>query len=179
MNLDRSLFSAFKPIKQRDETICWAGRPHFFPYVAQGIPFLIFGGVWVTLWYKVIGESLTSRFALIFSLILLWPFWSSIRNMARLLLRYRKTVYAITDRRILIREGTLSLEYASIDFSRIIEVRVSQNPLEAVLGLGTLWIYVSGTLKGGTNHEAFRGIHDPHEVCRKLTEISVSPIAVV
>jgi hypothetical protein len=69
--------------------------------------------------------------------------------------------------------------FASINFSRITEVRVTQNPLGAAMGLGTVSIYVSGTLKDGTNHESFRGINDPHEVCRKLTEISISPIAVV
>src|SRR5262245_2058283 len=181
MNLDRSLFAAFKPIKLPNETIYWAGRPHFFPFVAQGIPFLFFGGVWVALWYRFLRWSFSSvrLVPLILSLIFLWPSWSSVRNMVRLLLRYRRTVYAVTDKRVLIRDGSISIEYVSIEFSRIIEVRVSQNALEASLGLGTLSIYVSGSLKDGTNHETLRAIQDPHEVCRKLTEISVSPIAIV
>ena len=88
-------------------------------------------------------------------------------------------MYAITDRRILIREGAFSAEFASIDFGRITEVRVSQGVLDGALGLGTLSIYVGGSLKDRTNHESFSSIHDPYQVCKKLTEISVSPIAVV
>jgi uncharacterized membrane protein YdbT with pleckstrin-like domain len=99
--------------------------------------------------------------------------------MVNQLLRYRRTVYAITDRRVLIREGTFSLEFASIDFGRITEIRVSQSIFQSALGLGTLLIYVGGPLKDRTNHESFVSIHDPHQVCKKLTEISVSPIAVL
>jgi len=182
MNLDRSLFAVFKPVKLPDETIYWAGRPHFLPYVADSIPFLFFGILWFALPYRwLLGRALfpVSFFSLIFGLIFLIPCWSSLIYMARIVSRYHKTVYAITDRRILIREGGLSTQYASIDFTRITEVRVSQNLLESPLGLGTISIYVSGTLKDGTNHEAFRAIQDAHQVCRKLTEISVSPIAIV
>jgi uncharacterized membrane protein YdbT with pleckstrin-like domain len=181
MNLERSLFAVFKPIKHPDETIYWAGRPHFFFFIVPAVMALLGGVIWLQLPYRLLYHAAHSRSvgSLIVGLIFLAVPASCVLHMVNQLLRYRRTVYAITDRRVLIREGTFSLEFASIDFGRITEIRVSQNIFQSALGLGTLLIYVGGTLKDRTNHESFVSIHDPHQVCKKLTEISVSPIAVV
>ena len=181
MNLERSLFAAFKPIKQPDETIYWAGRPHFFFFVCPSFGLLVFGLFWLRLPYGLLSHAAHSGSiaSLVFGSIFLLVPLSCLFHAVKRSLQYRRTVYAITDRRILIREGAFSAEFASIDFGRITEVRVSQGVLDGALGLGTLSIYVGGSLKDRTNHESFSSIHDPYQVCKKLTEISVSPIAVV
>jgi len=181
MNLERSLFAAFKPIKQADETIYWAGRPHFLSFVFPSSLVLVFGVFWLRLPYGLLSHAAHtgSIASLVFGLIFLLVPLSCLFHAVKRALQYRRTVYAITDRRILIREGAFSVEFASIDFGRITEVRVSQGVFDGALGLGTVSIYVGGSLKDGTNHESFRSIHDPYQVCKKLTEISVSPIAVV
>jgi len=56
MNLERSLFAAFKPIKQPDETIYWAGRPHFFFFVCPSFGLLVFGLFWLRLPYGLLSR---------------------------------------------------------------------------------------------------------------------------
>ena len=173
---------AFKPIKQPDETIYWAGRPHFFCFIWPALVVIVFGFIWLPLPCALLSHAARASWGvapLVFGLVFLLVPVSSVFYVVKRSLQYRRTVYAITDRRILIREGAFSVEFASIDFGRITEIRVSQGVFHGALGLGTLSIYVGGILKDGTNNESFRSIHDPYQVCKKLTEISVSPIAVV
>src|SRR5262249_62339307 len=100
MNLDRSLFSSFKPIKHHDETIYWAGKPHFPSFIGQGILVLSSGIMWFVLLFELFfryvpsGSSVRYLFLFIFVLIPL----SCLFNLVKLLLEYRRTVYAITDR---------------------------------------------------------------------------------
>ena len=46
MNTDIASAQLFEQIRDPNESVLWAGRPAFLPFLASGIPFLMLGLIW-------------------------------------------------------------------------------------------------------------------------------------
>lgn len=177
----RNLPTEFDKVKDNDETILWSGQPAVVPFLAQGIPFLIFGLMWGAFDYfffmKFISFGGMQTFIVLFMLLHMFPFYGSILNMVRLILVHHNTYYAVTNKRLMLRTGFFGIDFKAIDYDKIQNLEVNINPLEKLLGVGSIRAFtgeISNT-RNGTRplFNEFSAIEDPYEVFKQIKQVSV------
>ena len=169
----------FQAVLDRDESILWQGTPAWLPFVIQGVPFLVVGCLWAAIDYfgfirhmRLDGPQ--AGFLIPFFLLHLFPFWASVLNLLRLLLVHRNTFYAFTNKRLMLRSGFWGTDFKAIDYDRIEDLSVTVNPLENLLGVGTIRAFTGAyTAKGRPVLDRFTAIAEPYEVYRRLKQVSV------
>jgi len=171
----------FRAVKDDDEEFVWVGEPVFLPFLCSGIPFLILGLLWGAFDYfgfiQHLGSAKNSPppgFIIPFFALHLFPFWGSILNMLRLVLVHKNTFYAITNKRLMLRSGFWGIDFNAIDYDKIADIQVNVNPLENMLGVGTIRIS-SGkvTSKGNPLTDNFIAVKNPYDVFKKIKTVMV------
>ncbi|MFH2145525.1 MAG: PH domain-containing protein [Candidatus Omnitrophota bacterium] len=171
----------FHAVKDDDEEFIWIGEPRFLPFICTGIPFLIIGLIWGAIDYfgfiRNIGRAENGPppgFIIPFFALHLFPFWGGILNMFRLLLVHKNTFYAMTNKRVMMRSGFWGIDFNAVDYDRISDVQVTVNPLENMLGVGTIRISAGKvTSKGNRLTDDFIAVEKPYEVFKKLKTVMV------
>lgn len=173
----------FQQVKDSDEKIIWTGKPRFLPFLLTGVPFLIIGLIWGTIdlgFILQIGKDKASSggppmlFIVPFFLLHLFPFWGSILNIIRLFLVHQNTCYAITNKRLMMRSGFWGIDFKAIDYDKISDIEVTVNPIENMLGVGTIRAFSGRTTSKGANlYDCFIAIENPYEIFKRIKEISV------
>jgi hypothetical protein len=181
MNTDISATELFDQVRDPNESVLWAGRPAFVPFLATGIPFLVIGLVWFSIdFFGFIlpmfegGRRAPSGFIgfmIPFFAMHLFPFWGSLLNMLRLMLVHKNTAYAITTRRAMFRGGVWGVSYESIDFDQITDLQVNVGPLEKSIGAGTINISIAGVTTN--TRKNFIAVSDPYEVFKEFKKVSL------
>jgi len=96
-----------------------------------------------------------------------WIVFVSLRAVLTLftapLIDYVTSEFAITNKRVIIKLGLISIHTLEMNLSKVESITVDQNPLARILGYGS--ITVIGT--GGTR-ELFHNIADPMEFRRQF-----------
>lgn len=176
MLTDFRLPQQFEAVRDKDEEILWVGRPAFLPFMLSGIPFLLFGLLWGAFDYFGFIRHMPkemSGFTIPFFLLHLFPFYGSILNMFRLALVHHNTFYAITNKRLMLRSGFFGIDFKVIDYDKISDLQVTVNPLENLLGVGTIKAF-SGRMNQNTAlYDKMIGIRQPYDVFRRIKEVSV------
>ena len=177
MITDFRLPPQFEAVKDKDEEIFWVGKPNFTAFVIRGIPFLVLGLIWGAIDYFGFIRHMSgdmAGFAIPFFMLHLFPFYGSILNMVRLFLIHGNTCYAFTNKRLMMRSGFWGTDFKAIDYDKISDIEVTVNPIENMLGVGTVQAF-SGRIsdKGGRIYDKFIGIEKPYEVFKMIKEISV------
>ncbi len=169
----------FQVIKDNDENFIWVGEPMFFPFICSGIPFLVIGLLWGAVDFGILKSAgakngAPTGFLLLFLAFHSLPFWISIFNMLRLLLVHKNTFYTITNKRVMMRSGFWGIDFNAIDYDKITDVQVNVNPLENMLGVGTIRIS-SGKVndKGDQITDNFIAVENPYEVFKKIKTVMV------
>lgn len=175
----------FEAVKDQDETILWSGKPEFVPFLTKGIPFLIMGLAWGAFDLFFISGIFNAPFGFggfqpilaIFMLFHLFPFYGSILNMIRLVLVHRNTVYALTNKRVMLRSGFFGIDFKAIDFDKIQNLEVNVSPFEKLFNVGSIRIF-SGEYRRNENgtsalYNTFIAIHNPYEVFRQIKQVSL------
>lgn len=170
----------FDAVLDHDEQVLWVGNPTVIPFLMSGLPFLLLGLIWGAIDYfgfiKHIGTSKEPAlgFMVPFFALHLLPLWLGVGNMLRLCLVFGNTCYAFTNKRILLRTGFWGIDFKSIDFDRLQEIEVTVNPIENMLGVGSLKMFSGGiTGKGAPTFNFFIGIEKPYEVYKQLKTVTV------
>lgn len=180
MTTDSQLPPQFQGVLDSNENVLWLGTPKWLPFMLTGVPFLIIGCIWGAIDYfgfirhMLDGRGSPGGFVVPFFLLHLFPFWGSILNMARLALVHGNTFYAFTNKRVLIRSGFWGTDFKAIDFDRIQDLTVSVNPIENMMGVGTIKAFTGAyTPKGAPVFDRFTAIDTPYEIFRRLKHVSV------
>lgn len=183
MDTDFSTAQLFDQVRDPNETVLWAGRPAFLPFLASGVPFLILGVIWFCIdFFGFIYPMLTGErhtpsgfagFMIPFFALHLFPFWGSLLNMLRLALVHKNTAYAITTRRAMFRGGLWGISYESVDFDRITDLQVDIGPLEKSIGAGTIRISTTGASANASIGKNFVGVANPYEVFKEIKKVSL------
>jgi hypothetical protein len=187
----------FAAISDSDEDFLWVGKPEVLPYLGRGAS-LIFAGLFTLVlmilfinWYlhsvAATGnppEPAEKWMLLIFASPLLIITLMSALNLVRLLISYRQTWYAITNKRVIIRSGFWGAEFFAYDYDKIPELQVTVSFLEGMTGTGTISGFElprpvprngfdSYTASFTQTYDRFVSIRDPYRVFRMLKETSV------
>lgn len=170
----------FGAVLDQNEKILWVGNPTLVPFLLSGVPLLILGLVWGSFDYfglirhmdKMRGEA--AGFMIPFFALHLFPLWLGVGNMIRLFLVFWNTCYAFTNKRVMIRSGFFGIGFKSIDFDRIQEMDVTVNPIENILGVGSIKMFSGATGNNGVrSFDFFMGIENPYQVYKQLKTVSV------
>lgn len=184
MNTDIASAQLFEEVRDPNETVLWAGRPAFAPFVASGIPFLMIGTLWFCIDFfgfirpMLMGKGHASSgfagFMVPFFMLHLFPFWGSVLNMVRLVLVHKNTAYAITTRRVMFRGGLWGVSFESIDFDQISDLQVNVGPLERSRGVGTISISAAGQSGNRSSlGKNFIAVPEPYEVFKEIKKVSL------
>jgi hypothetical protein len=170
----------FDAVLDHDEQVLWVGNPTVIPFLMSGLPFLLLGLIWGAIdYFGFIKHIETAKgpalgFMVPFFALHLLPLWLGVGNMLRLCLVFGNTCYAFTNKRILLRTGFWGIDFKSIDFDRLQEIEVTVNPIENMLGVGSLKMFSGGiTAKGAPTFNFFIGIEKPYEVYKQLKTVTV------
>lgn len=181
MTTDFNLPPRFEAVKDADEQFYWIGKPNFTAFVLGGIPFLIIGLIWGSFDYFFIAQFSKAengtgmmKFVIPFMALHLFPFWASILNIIRLVLVHKNTYYAVTNKRLMMRSGFWGIDFVSLDYDKIADIEVRVNPIENLLGVGTIQAF-SGNMssRGVRLYDKFIGIEKPYEIFKQIKEVSV------
>jgi hypothetical protein len=176
MPYDPTLARKFDPIREPDEIVSWAGKPHFVPYLFSGLPILFIGCMWglfdLNLMRGMRHEQL--GFAVPFFALHLFPFWGALLYMLWLLLSFHNVVYALTNKRVILRGGVFAPSFTSYQLSQLSAPAVSVGPIDSSVGAGSVrFTYGYATSSRGApaaKQERFRAVDDPYDVYRQLNE---------
>ena len=176
----------FAPILQEDEEIIKVIKPNKTRYIyLSGLAFTLFALIPILVMAAPFGmlidafkedgapTPLVIELSIFggFILLTLIAVWVGL-NMS-----YKKTFYAYTNKRILIRRGVIGVDYATLDYEMIGGLMVNVNFLDRLMkgsdNPGTITFGSSAspvlyTRNGRTAAYAFRNIDHPYEVYRDL-----------
>ncbi len=141
-----------------DESIVWKGTPKKTAFVlnASGkmMPFallwLFFDG------FMIFSICMTGElkemawFIIPFFAIHLLPVWIWLYNTFTAFGRWKNTEYAITNKRILIRNGFIGFQFESIYFSDISNVSMHVGTVDKLLGVGDIHFITANHMGSGT-----------------------------
>ena len=176
----------FAPILQEDEEIIKVIKPNKTRYVYLGglaytllalIPILVMAAPFGMLIDAFKEDSVPTPVVIELSIFGGFILLTLIAVWVGLNMSYKKTFYAYTNKRILIRRGVIGVDYATLDFEMIGGLMVNVNFLDRLMkgsdNPGTITFGSSAspviyTRNGRTAAYAFRNIDHPYEVYRDL-----------
>lgn len=175
----------FAGVLDADEHLVWSGCPTAIPFFIGGVPLFVFGIIWgfidlgfistMSTGISVKNASLPALLAGVgFFTLHLFPLWLGVGNMIRLFLVYGNTFYGLTNKRIMLRSGFWGTDFKSIDYDGLKEMEVTVNPIENMLGVGSIRFFTGRTgQKGAPVYDRFIGIADPYAVYKQLKQVSM------
>ena len=136
-----------------DESIIWRGTPKKSAFIINSgtkmMPFalmwLLFDGFFIATFLSFGGMGLMSGmvlFLIFFFALHLMPVWIWLYNLLTAAGRWKNTEYAVTDKRIILRNGLIGYEYQSIYYTEICNVSLHVGFFDQMLGVGDIKIGV-------------------------------------
>lgn len=175
--MDIPLPPEFQAVQDQDEEIYWLGKPNFTAFMTRGIPLLLIGLIWGSIDYFGFIRNMNNiplGFALPFFALHLLPLWAGLLNFIRLFLVHGNTCYAFSNKRMMLRSGFWGTDFNAVDYDQISAIDVNVNPIENMLGVGTIRAYSGrSTAKGSPIYDQFIGIENPYDVYKRIKEVSV------
>lgn len=155
------------------EAVLWQGKPQKFCYVLRKFgPLLPFALIWLLFDGFFIGTMIATGaakeiwwFMILFFGLHLLPVWSCIGKFIAANLEHKNIDYAITSRRLIARSGIVGLDFQSIDYADISNVRVDVSILERFFNVGTVIISTSSGQSLG-----FCAVEAPYALYTKINK---------
>lgn len=171
----------FDKILEKKEKVFWKGRPNFWPFFLSGFAMVIFG-----LFFLIIGgffafQGIASGNYLF---IFLPHFWVGVVFVFGVpiykALVYKRTYYAITNRRVIIQKGLIGRDFEMVDFDQITNAEVNVGVLDVLFGKrsGSILISTAGTFTYTRRGESVQKpytlshIDNPYEVFKFFKKVS-------
>lgn len=160
-----------------DESIIWKGEPKKSAFIINSsITMMPFALLWLAVDGFFIINILKSGahndmqfFFIPFFALHLMPVWIWLYNIFTAYGRWKNTAYAVTNKRIIIRNGFIGYQYNSIYYTDISNVSLHVGVIDRMLGVGDVHIattHTLGTTKKGTpiNTTSILDVADPEYV---------------
>lgn len=158
-----------------DESVIWRGTPKKSAYVLNSsmkmAPFaliwLLFDGFFIVNFLSA-GELMGGMLMMIipFFALHLMPVWIWLFNLLTASKRWKNTEYALTNKRVLIRNGLVGYQYESIYYTDIANVSLRVGTIDKMLGVGDIYLAMVnyGTGRGAASAPAFLDVEEPQRV---------------
>lgn len=170
----------FEQIKTENEKFVWTDKPNFLPFMASLIPIFIFAIIWGSFdFFFFIKPMLLDKehsssvdtFTIAFFGFHLIPVWIALISLFYQPLNHKKTFYALTDQRILIRSGVIGTDYKSYSLKSISDLNVNVGILDNANNTGTI-SFCTGHFDSNGKAEKGKliGIQKPYEIFKLIQQ---------
>ena len=170
-----------------DERVLWSGKPVRKAFILRGLVSIPFGLIFLgfaIFWMWTASSAGAPVFFSLFGLpFVLIGFAVAFGPALFQLLRYRNTVYIITDKRIITQTGAIGLDTRFVDFEKVQEVYVQIGVMDRLFGTGSLYAMTAGfsgfVPRGGYGYgyggfaggrPSLSALKEPYEVQKLLQE---------
>jgi len=178
---NKKLLPEFDSIKDEKEDILWTGKPKFIPFIFKGVlggvATIVFGLIWVLTvksWDSKGDNNIPSYFWL-FGLI---PLVTGLLTFLKKLFSFSNTVYAYSDKRVMMRTGFIGTHFKKIDYDKISDMEVTVNVIERTYNVGTIRFFSGRTVTddGVTTKlfDSWIAIENPYDVFKMVKQTSVN-----
>lgn len=127
-----------------NEKILWEGTPRFWPFFFSGVIFALFGLVFLVVGGFVLGIAIATHN---YFLLLFPHFWIGAAIVFGVpmykILVYKKTYYAITDKRVIIQKGVVGRDFDMVDYDQMSNAEVNVGVFDVLFGHGSGSILIS------------------------------------
>lgn len=159
-----------------DESIIWKGSPKKSAFIinsAMGMMpiallWLAVDGFFIATFIATGAAKHMLFFIIPFFAIHLAPVWVWLGNIFTAKKRWENTSYAVTDKRIVIRNGLIGYEYQSIYYTDIANVSLRVGAVDKMLGVGDIAIYLNAPTMYGSGKKTrtpmILDVEDPQRV---------------
>jgi len=156
------------------ETIIWQGKPKKSAYIFNKLFFMFpIALIWLILDGSILVTFLFSGqaskmfwFIIPFFALHLMPVWIWLGNALTANKNWQNTRYAVTDRRIIIESGFISMNYQSVYYKEITNVNLKVSFIDKLLKVGDIYF----TTKTGAN-QAFLDIENAYTIYPKIQKV--------
>ena len=157
------------------ENILWKDKPKKSAFVINAsakmmpvaIIWLLFDSFFISSFVKTGGFSQMAFFLVPFFAIHLIPVWIWLSNVFTANKRWKNTEYAITDKRVIIRNGLIGYNYQSVYYTDIANVMLEVGMIDSILKVGDIALLLNAAgAKGGT--ASILDIKEPQRVYAML-----------
>ena len=156
------------------EQVLWSGKPKKSAFIANKVLRLL---PLVLLWFAVDVGFLCAVYIFdvptvvrivvtAFIAVHLLPFWIWLSDILTASALHKNTEYAITDRRILLRDGLLGIDFRSVLYSEIKAVNLRVGLVDRMFKVGDLYFVSSGS-----RGNVFFDLERPYEVYKIAQKI--------
>ena len=157
-----------KSLLEPKEKVVWNSQPGYAPYITSAVFGSLMAAVFVSIF---IGAFLKSLLLAVIIGIIIFASGIIISQMA-----YKRTHYAITNKRAIIQSGIIGRDFKSIDYDRMQNVSVNVGLLGVIFKVGSVRIFTGEleTVGSGKNsriqakYDGFNYVKSPYEVLKKL-----------
>lgn len=155
-----------------DESIIWKGKPKKSAFVINAsikmmpiaLLWLAFDSMFLGGFFKGGGLGTMGWFFILFFAFHLMPVWIWLSQMLTAGKRWKNTEYAITDRRILLRNGLIGYQYESIYYKDIANVSLRVGAIDKMLKVGDICIYQNAYSSGNSAMASILDVEDVERV---------------
>lgn len=157
-----------------DESVIWKGKPKKSAFIINSstkmmpiaLIWLLFDGfIIATILSTGIGKlSGMGLFFIFFFAFHLAPVWIWLFNMLTAAGRWNNTEYAVTDKRIIIRNGLVGYEYQSLYYTEIGNVSLHVGFFDNMLGVGDIYILMNNYNNTSKSAPAILDVEDVQRV---------------
>lgn len=165
------------------EQLLWSGKPKKNAFVInKSVVMMPIALIWFSFDAFFIGTMISEGamqnmplFIIPFFALHLMPVWMWLFNVLSANRQWRNTEYAVTDKRIIIRGGTVGYSFRNIYYTEINSVDLHVGVIDRMLGVGDIQINTGGETASSKNKgaPAILDIENSYELFNKVQKIVI------
>ena len=149
------------------EKLIYDGKPAYAPYITSAIFGTLLAVIFIGIFIGAFLKSITIAVAAGITIFILGIILSNIA--------YRRTHYAITNKRAIVQSGIIGRDFKSIDYDRMQNVSVDVGILGVIFKVGSVKIFTGEMESTGGKHPGIQAKYDrfnyvasPYEIMKQL-----------
>lgn len=163
-----------KDVLFEGEIVLWQGVPDKFCFVWRSVGKLLpFAIIWLLFDGFFIGVTVSTGdlgemwwFLLIFFALHLMPVWLFVGQLIKRLAEHKNVIYAVTDKRVILRNGVIGLDFENLNYTDISNVHANVSVIERIRKVGSVFITTSS---GAVM--CLTAIPEPYKVYKMLNKV--------
>ena len=170
------MFDGLNDVLYEGETVLWQGKPDKFCYMWRSVGKLLpIAFIWLLFDGFFIATILSGDmdmpqgmpwFLIVFFALHLLPVWKVIGMFIKKSLEHKNVIYAVTDKRVIARNGVIGLDFDNITYMDIANVHVNVSALERMRKVGSLFV----TTSSGAGL-CLLSIPEPYAVYKRINKV--------
>lgn len=161
-----------------DESVIWKGMPKKGAFVLNStikmapfaIIWLLFDGFMISSFAFSGAIKHMLWFIVPFFALHLMPVWIWLYQMITAVGRWKNTEYAVTNKRIILRNGLVGYQYQSIYYTEISNVSLHVGAIDRMLGVGDVYILMNAYANTGKDAPVILDVEEPQRVYSMLQQ---------